>query len=64
MPNHMICQRLQCVYILSLIMHCHTGEVYCDAVITFHASILLNKKQIISIKTQDPQYGFTFITQL
>ena len=32
--------------------------------INVHVSILLTKKQIISIQTQHPQYGFTFITSL
>ena len=63
-PNHMIWQRLQRVHILSLIMHFHTLNVYFDDVLTFHASIFLTKKQIISIQTQHPQLGFTFITPL
>ena len=64
MPNHMIWQRLQCVHILSLIMHCHTGNLYFDAVLTVHVSIFLTKKHIIGIQTQPPQCGFTFITPL
>ena len=56
MPEHLLWQRLQCVHIHSLIMHCHTVNVCCNAVINFHVSIFLTKKQIISIQTQQPQY--------
>ena len=61
-PNGMKCNKLQCVHILGLIMHYQTENVYCGVVLTFHISIFLTKKQIISIHTQHPQYGFTFIT--
>ena len=64
MPNHIIWQRQQWVHILSLIMQCHTVNIYCDDVLTVHVSIFLTKKQIISIQTQHPQYGLTFITLL
>ena len=37
---------LQYAHILSLIMHFHTGNVYFGAVLNFHVSILLTKKQI------------------
>ena len=46
------------------ILHFHTGNVYCGAVPNFHVSILLTKKQIISVQKQHPQLGFTFITSL
>ena len=64
MTKHLIWQMLQCVHIPSLIMHCRTGNGYCGAVMTFHVSIFLTKKQIISIQKQHPQFGFTFITSL
>ena len=63
-PKHMIWHKLQCAHILSLIMHLHTGKVYCGAVPNVHVSIFLTKKQIICINRQHPQYGFTFITSL
>ena len=62
MPKHLICQSLQCTHILSLIMHCQTRNVWCDAVLTVHVSILPTKKYIISIHAQHHQYGFTFST--
>ena len=43
-----------------MIMHCNTGNMYFNAVLTVHVSIFLTKKQIISIQTQHPQYGFTW----
>ena len=64
MPKHMIYQRLKCTHILSLIVHFHTGNVYCGSVPNVHVSIFLTKKQIISIQKQHPQLGFTFITSL
>ena len=64
MPKHLICKRLLCAHIFSMIMHFHTGNVYCGAVPNIHVSIFLTKKQIIRIQTQHPQYGFTFITSL
>ena len=44
--------------------HFHTGNFYCDGVLTAHVSIFLNKKYIFSIHTQHLQLGFTFITSL
>ena len=64
MPKHLMWKRLQCVHILSLILNCHTDNVYFNAVLTVHVSILLTKKHIISIQTQHPQYGFMFIASL
>ena len=57
-------ERLKCVHILSMIMHFHTGKLYCNAVLNVHVSILLTKKHIISFHAQHPQLGFTFITSL
>ena len=62
--NYLICKRLKCVHILSLIMHFHTGNVYFYAVMTVHVPIFLTKKQMVSIQKQQPQLGFTFITSL
>ena len=45
-PKHLIWQRLQCAHIHNMIMHLHTGNVYCSAVPTVHVSILLTKKYI------------------
>ena len=64
MPNNMIWQRLQYAHILNLIINYHTGNMYNGDVPNFHVSILLTKKQIISIKKQHLQLGFTFITSL
>ena len=64
MPKHLIWRRIQGVYIPSLIMHSHTGNVYCGVVLTVNISIFLTKKQITSFKKQHPQFGFTFITSL
>ena len=44
MPNHPIWHKIQCAHIFSLIMQCHTGNVYCRVVLTVHVSILLTKK--------------------
>ena len=63
-PKHMLRKRLKCVHILSLIIHYHTRNVYCGDVLTVHVSVFLTKNQIISIKKQHPQLGFTFITAL
>ena len=63
-PKHLICQIQQCALILILIIHFHTGKVYCGAVLTVHVLILLTKKQIIIIHIQHPQLGFKFITSL
>ena len=46
MPKHMIWQMQQCANILSLSMHCHTGNVYCGAVPTVLILIFLTKKQL------------------
>ena len=43
--NHMIWQRQQCVHILSLIMHFHTGNVYWGIVLNVHISFFLTKKE-------------------
>ena len=64
MPKHMICKMRQCVIILILIMHSHTGNLYFSSVPTVHVFILLTMKQIKNIKKQHPQLGFTFITSL
>ena len=61
-PKHLIWHKLQCAYILILIIHFHTWNVYLGAVTIVHVSIFLTKKHIIRIQTQHPQYGFTFIT--
>ena len=50
MPKHWIWKRLQCAHILSLLMHFHSENMYCSAVLTVHVSIFLNKKKIIGIK--------------
>ena len=44
MPQHQIWKMLQCAHILNLSIHFHTGNVYCDAVMTVHVSIFLIKK--------------------
>ena len=62
MPKHQIWQMLQCAHILSLSIHFHTGNVYCDAAMTVLVSIFLTKKQLKNMKKQHPQLGFTFIT--
>ena len=64
MPKPQIWQMLQCAHILILSMHCHTGNVYCGAVLTVLVSIFLTKKQLKNMKKQHPQLGFTFITSL
>ena len=64
MPKHLKWQMLQCVHILSLIMHLHTGNVYCGAVLNVHTPIFLTKKQIKNMNKQHPQLVFTFITSL
>ena len=62
MPKHLICKRLQCAHILILIMHFHTGNVFCDVLTTVHVSMFMTKKQINNMKKQHPLVGFTFIT--
>ena len=63
MPKRLIWKRLQCVHILSLITHCHTLNLHCDAVLAIHVSIFLTKKHIISLQKKHPQYGFTFVQE-
>ena len=64
MPKHQIWQMLQCAHILSLSMHFHIGNVYCDDVLTVLVPIFQTKKQLKNMKKQQPQLGFTFITSL
>ena len=54
----------QCALILILIMHSHTGNVYCGSVPTVLVSISLTKKQLKNTKKQHTQLGFTFTTSL
>ena len=61
MSKHLTRQRLQCAYILSMIMQFHTENMYCGVVLNVHISILLTEK---NMKKQQPQLGFTFITSL
>ena len=63
-PKHLIWQRLQCAHILSLIVHFHTGNLYCGVVLNVHVSIFLTKKQIKKMKKKNLQLVFTFITSL
>ena len=64
MSKRLIWKSLQCMHILILIMHYHTVNVSCDAVLNIHVSIILTKKHMVGIHTQHPQLGFTFITYL
>ena len=64
MPKNLIWQSLQCANIHSLIIHFHTGNVYCGAAPIFHVSFLLTKKTDKHMKKQHPQLDFTFITSL
>ena len=64
MLNHQIRKMLQCAHILCMIMHFHTGNVYCGVVTNVHIPIFLTKKQIKSTKKQQPLLGFIFITSL
>ena len=64
MPKYQIWKMLQCAHIISLSMHCHTGNVYYGAVLTVHVSIFLTKKQLKHMTKQHPQLGFTFTTSL
>ena len=64
MPKHQIWQMLQCENILSLSMHCHTGNMYRGDVLTVLVPILLTKKQLKNMTKQHPQLGFTFTTSL
>ena len=60
MPTHHIWQMLQCAHILSMSMHCHTGNMYCGAVLNVLVSIFLTKKQLKNMTKQHPQLCFTF----
>ena len=64
MSQHQICQMLQCAHILILSMHCHTGNVYCGAVLTVLVSIFLTKKQLKKRTKLHPKLGFTVTTSL
>ena len=64
MPKHLIWKMQQCELILILIMHFHTGNVYCGAVSIVLVLILLTKKQLKNMKKQHPQLGYNFITSL
>ena len=46
MPKHLIWKRLKCSHILSLLMHFHTENMYCGALLNVYVSILMTKKQI------------------
>ena len=63
-PKDMTWQRQQCVLTHSLIMHCHTGNVYLYVVPNVLALILLTSNQIISIPTLFFQFVFIFIIWL
>ena len=58
MENATMCTYLQSKHAL------HTGNVYCDAVLTVLVLIFLTKKQVGSMKKLYPLLGFTFITSL
>ena len=47
-----------------MVMHFHTGNLYCGVVPTFHVSIFLSKKQIKNMKKQHSLLGFIFIKSL
>ena len=64
MPKYQIWKMRQCALILVLIIHSHTENVDCGAVLTVHVLIFLTMKQIKNMKKQHPQLGFTFITSL
>ena len=64
MPKHLIFKMQQCAHIHILIMHFHTGNVYCGDAPTVLVLIFLTKKQIKNTNKQHPQLGFTFITSL
>ena len=55
-------EMLQHAHIRSMIMHFHTGNVYCGVVPTAFVSIFLTKKQIKNMNKQHPLLGFIFIT--
>ena len=54
----------QCAHILSLIMHFHTGNVYCGAVPIVLVLISLNTKQQKDTNKQHSKIGFIFTTSL
>ena len=64
MPKHLKLKMLQCAHILILIMHPHTGNVYCGAVPTVPKIILLTKKKLKNMKKKHPRLGCTFTTSL
>ena len=51
MPKHLICQMQQYALILILIIHLHTGNVYCGAVPNILVLIFLTKKKIKNEET-------------
>ena len=61
MTNNPIWQSKQCVHIHSMIMHYHTGNLYCDVFPNAQMLIFLTKKQMINIPTLDLQFDFTSI---
>ena len=64
MPQHQIWQMLQCAHILNLSINLHTGNVFCDDVMTVHVSIFLIKKLQMNMTKLYQQLGFIFITPL
>ena len=50
MPKHLIRQMQQCAFILILIMHFHTGNLYCGDVPTVIVLIFLTKKKMKKMK--------------
>ena len=58
MPQHQIWKMLHCAHILNLSIHFHTGNVYCDAVMTVHVSIFLTKKQLKKHEEKTPSIRF------
>ena len=59
-PNNLIWKIQQCALIHILIMHFHTGNVYCNAVPIVLVLIFLTNKQLKKMNKQQPQLGFTF----
>ena len=64
MSKHLIWQMQQCAHILILIIHFHTGNVYCSSVPTVLVLIFITNKKILKNRKQHPQLGFTLITSL
>ena len=58
MPSRLIWQRQKCAHILSLIIHSHTGNVYCGVVMNVHISIFLTKKQKKKHEKKTPSIRF------